>query len=252
MVEECSVGGLDLCCPYCGKGRPFLSLRITAELQTSGVSQCSRLTFLGSSAALGRVELRPPPTSKTRGVGPPHIELTLAICDTEDEPIGQTECSVLPEMTNKTSAGHILFMLAPPSRAVWLLHSNCDGGSSEPTSSVSHPHDNVRLRRVLDYISANLTNEITLTDLSKVACLSTFHFARTFTQAFGISPHHYISHMRLEKAMAEIVGAKLTLAQIALNARFSSQASFTRAFRRATGVTPGEYRRCRREHHGVA
>ncbi|MFZ1094164.1 MAG: helix-turn-helix domain-containing protein [Xanthobacteraceae bacterium] len=43
--------------------------------------------------------------------------------------------------------------------------------------------------------------------------------------------------------MAEIAAAKLPLAQIALNACFSSQASFTRAFRRATGLTPGKYRR---------
>jgi AraC family transcriptional regulator len=52
--------------------------------------------------------------------------------------------------------------------------------------------------------------------------------------------------MRLEQAMAEIAAGRLSLAQIALNARFSSQASFTRAFSRATGVTPAEYRRCRR------
>jgi len=39
----------------------------------------------------------------------------------------------------------------------------------------------------------------------------------------------------LEKAMAEIVSGRSSLAQIALNARFSSQTSFTRAFSRATG-----------------
>jgi AraC-like DNA-binding protein len=46
--------------------------------------------------------------------------------------------------------------------------------------------------------------------------------------------------------MAELVAGRLPLAQIALNARFPSQASFTRAFRRATGMTPTEYRRRRR------
>jgi AraC-like DNA-binding protein len=45
--------------------------------------------------------------------------------------------------------------------------------------------------------------------------------------------------------MAEIAAARQPLAQIAFNARFSSQASFTRAFRRATGMTPGEYGRRR-------
>jgi AraC family transcriptional regulator len=49
--------------------------------------------------------------------------------------------------------------------------------------------------------------------------------------------------MRLENAMAEIAAGRLPLAEVALNARFSSQASFTRAFRRAIGMTPAEYRR---------
>jgi AraC family transcriptional regulator len=38
---------------------------------------------------------------------------------------------------------------------------------------------------------------------------------------------------------------KLPLVQIAPNAQFSSQASFTRAFDRAIGMTPKEYQRCR-------
>jgi AraC family transcriptional regulator len=62
----------------------------------------------------------------------------------------------------------------------------------------------------------------------------------------GVSPKRYVSRMRLDKAMAELAAGKLPLVQIALNAGFSSQASFTRAFSRATGTTPQEYRRQRR------
>jgi AraC family transcriptional regulator len=58
----------------------------------------------------------------------------------------------------------------------------------------------------------------------------------------GIPPHRYMSRIRLDKAMAELTAGTLPLAQIALNAHFSSQASFTRAFHRATGTTPKEYR----------
>jgi AraC family transcriptional regulator len=58
----------------------------------------------------------------------------------------------------------------------------------------------------------------------------------------GVSPSRYVSRMRLEKAMAEIAAGKLSLAEIAFKAGFSSQASFTRAFHRVTGLTPGEYR----------
>jgi AraC family transcriptional regulator len=61
----------------------------------------------------------------------------------------------------------------------------------------------------------------------------------------GISPHRYLGRMRLEKAMAQLAARRLPLAQIALNAQFSSQASFTRAFHRAVGMTPKAYQRRR-------
>src|SRR6202790_58487 len=104
----------------------------------------------------------------------------------------------------------------------------------------------MRLRRVLDYIAANIEDDFTLANLARIAGYSVFHFARKFTLAMGISPHRYISRMRLENAMAELAASNLPLAEIALNAQFSSQASFTRAFHRATGMTPKEYRRRRR------
>jgi len=43
--------------------------------------------------------------------------------------------------------------------------------------------------------------------------------------------------------MALLAAGKRPLSDIALSCQFSSQASFNRAFRRATGMTPGEYRR---------
>ncbi len=85
----------------------------------------------------------------------------------------------------------------------------------------------------------NLDKEITLAQLAEVAGLSVFHFARTFTWAMGVSPHRYVSRLRLENAMAEIAAGKLSLAEIAFNAGFSSQASFTRAFYRLSGLIAG-------------
>jgi AraC family transcriptional regulator len=110
---------------------------------------------------------------------------------------------------------------------------------------VAHSLDHTRLRRVLDYIATNVKDDITLVKLAGIAGYSPFHFARKFTLAMGISPHRYISQMRLENAMSELAAGKLSLAEIALNAQFSSQASFTRAFHRATGVTPKKYQRRR-------
>jgi AraC-like DNA-binding protein len=118
-----------------------------------------------------------------------------------------------------------------------------DGGR-RPTT-FPHRLDHVRLSRVLAYISRNFDDDITLAALAGVAGYSPFHFARKFTLAVGIPPHRYIRLMRLQRAMAELATNKLPLAEIALNAHFSSQASFTRAFHRAIGLTPKEYQRYR-------
>jgi AraC family transcriptional regulator len=163
----------------------------------------------------------------------------------QDEVIDQIILSILSEMTNETAAGRMYVETASLTLAARIIHGYCDSGSCMPTTPASHRLGHVRLRRVLDYIAEHIADEITVEELARVACLSTFHFARMFTLAIGVPPHRYLSRMRLENAMAEIAAGRLPLAQIALNARFSSQASFTRAFRRATGMTPAEYRRRR-------
>jgi AraC family transcriptional regulator len=103
--------------------------------------------------------------------------------------------------------------------------------------------ESARLRRVLDYIADNFRDDITLRKLSDIAGYSTFHFARKFTLTVGISPQRYLARMRLENAMSELAKGKISLAEVALNAHFSSQASFTRAFHRFAGATPKEYQR---------
>jgi AraC family transcriptional regulator len=163
-----------------------------------------------------------------------------------DEVIDQIGRSILSELAVETAAGRMYVETASLMLAARLIHKYCDCGSATLTTIVAHPLEHVRLRRVLDYISTNVDDDITLADLARVGGQSPFHFARKFTLAMGVSPKRYVSRMRLDKAMAELAGGRLPLAQIALNAGFSSQASFTRAFRRATSTTPQEYRRRRR------
>jgi AraC family transcriptional regulator len=163
-----------------------------------------------------------------------------------DEVIHETAVSILAEMTTETAAGRMFVETASLMLAARLIQKYCDSGSPTLITPDAHPLDHLRLRRVLDYISANIDGDITLAGLARVAGLSPFHFARKFTLAMGTSPKRYVSRMRLDQAMAELAAGRLPLAEIALNAGFSSQASFTRAFRRTTSITPQEYRRQRR------
>ena len=164
----------------------------------------------------------------------------------QDQAVEHIGLSILAELANETAAARMFVETASLTLAARLVQKYSDSGASAPTNAAVYSLEHKRLHRVLDYIAANLQDDLTLEDLAGIAGYSPFHFARKFTLTMDISPHRYISRMRLEKAMAELATGKLSLAEIALNAHFSSQASFTRAFHRATGMAPNEYRRRRR------
>ena len=162
-----------------------------------------------------------------------------------DDVIRQMGQSLLWELSHETAASRMYVEIASLALAARLVQKYSDGGPPVPIETSTHGLDQLRLRRVLDYIAANIENDLALCDLAQIAGYSPFHFARKFTLTMGVPPHRYVSRMRLQKAMAELAAGKLALAQIALNAQFSSQSSFTRAFHRATGVTPKAFRRDR-------
>lgn len=95
---------------------------------------------------------------------------------------------------------------------------------------------------VVDYVEAGIDADLRLAALADVAGMSVYHFARGFTETVGVSPHAYVLKRRLERAK-HMLRRDGNLAQVSMDCGFANQAHFTTAFRRAVGVTPGEYRR---------
>jgi AraC family transcriptional regulator len=164
-------------------------------------------------------------------------------CGVQDELINQIGVSVLSEMMSPTTAGRMLVETSSLLLAARLAHAHAETELIRLPILTPHRLDDVRLRRVLAYVEEHLAEDITVTDLANVACLSIFHFTRAFAATMGVPPHRYVSQRRLETARAMIATGRASLSEIAFECRFSSQSSFTRAFRRAMGMTPAEYRR---------
>lgn len=100
-----------------------------------------------------------------------------------------------------------------------------------------------KLRRVTDFVLANLDQPIGLEELAAVADLSPFHFSRVFKKARGESPCQFVRSARLEHARRLLSNTDLPLAELALACGFANQSHFTAAFSRATGLSPARYRR---------
>jgi AraC family transcriptional regulator len=98
-------------------------------------------------------------------------------------------------------------------------------------------------RRVLDYIEEHLGAKLTVEDIAAAVELSKCHFARVFKSTLGISPMAYVAARRVERAKCMMIDSAESLADIALSCGFADQSHFSRQFRRAVGVTPGQWRR---------
>lgn len=98
-----------------------------------------------------------------------------------------------------------------------------------------------KLRRVIEYINANLSADLSLDALAREAGMSSYHFARMFKNATGLAPHQFVVRQRIERAKQLLREDKFTVAEIAFSLGFADQSHFTKNFRRVVGTTPAMY-----------
>jgi AraC family transcriptional regulator len=96
-------------------------------------------------------------------------------------------------------------------------------------------------KRVLEFIEEHLADTISLSTLSALAQLSTYHFARAFKQTLGMPPHRYHMSRRVERA--KVLLADKSVTEVALAVGYAETSSFSSGFRRVTGMSPTEFRR---------
>ena len=160
-----------------------------------------------------------------------------------DPLIEQIAWAIHAEMTDPAPAGKILIETLAAALGVHVVrHYSNLAPASKSLPPARGVLDARRLRRVTDFIEAHLGGDLTIETLAKEAYLSPFHFARAFKAATGTAPHRYLTDRRIGRAKALIAEGRLPLTQIADACGFSSQAHFTRWFKRFVGTTPGEYR----------
>jgi len=104
-----------------------------------------------------------------------------------------------------------------------------------------------RLRRVVEHIYDNLDGDLSLDALAEVAAMSRFHWHRIWHGMMGETLAQTARRIRLHRAAMMLVHEPAGLAEIAARCGYPSQASFTRAFRDAYGITPGAFREAGRD-----
>lgn len=126
----------------------------------------------------------------------------------------------------------------------FVIQLICEGSTiAKVTRAAPHSLAPRRLRRVLDFIEANLADDLELDDLASVAGSSRFHFSRAFRDATGFPPYRYLVHRRIDAAKTMLLEDSLSIEQVAVQCGFKSVGQFSVMFKQMFGTTPTRFRR---------
>lgn len=98
------------------------------------------------------------------------------------------------------------------------------------------------MQKAIDYIEANLTEEIDYEKVAAESFSSSYHFQRVFSILCGYTMGEYIRLRRLTLAGAELAGGKNKVIDVALKYGYDSPDSFAKAFQKFHGITPSQAR----------
>jgi AraC-like DNA-binding protein len=93
-----------------------------------------------------------------------------------------------------------------------------------------------------DLLDARMVDGLVLREAAALLHAHPAHLVRSFTRAFGLPPHRYLTGRRVEAARRRLLAGE-PVAQVATAVGFHDQAHLHRHFTRLVGTTPGRYAR---------
>ncbi len=104
-----------------------------------------------------------------------------------------------------------------------------------------------RIQRARVLIEDSFMQDLGLEDLAREACLSPYHFHRTFRQVYGVTPQQYVQRLRLQQAARFLQESDLSIAAVCAKSGFESVPSFSTLFHSRFRMPPGRFRRLARK-----
>lgn len=96
---------------------------------------------------------------------------------------------------------------------------------------------------ITEYIDENMNSNLRVTDIAEKCKMSYSHFAKKFYLVYHISCKSYIEEMRIHKAKDFLMFTNFDITYISQECGFSDSSHMIKAFKKSTGLTPGEYRK---------
>ncbi|MBK1809790.1 helix-turn-helix domain-containing protein [Clostridium sp. YIM B02505] len=112
----------------------------------------------------------------------------------------------------------------------------------EIESTLSINHDNERVNSIIKFVLTHYKEKISLQDISQYMHLNSQYISRYFSKQMGIPLNAFISNLRLEESIKDLILSDKKITFIALENGFPNLKSYFKAFKEIYGMTPSKYR----------
>jgi AraC-like DNA-binding protein len=100
----------------------------------------------------------------------------------------------------------------------------------------------VQIRQSRALMEQSLAEDLNLERMAAAAAMSRFHFIRIFQRVYGLTPRQYLRDLRIHRAKT-LLQSGLPVTTVCYEVGYSSLPTFSRAFKRGTGLSPQAYQR---------
>ncbi len=123
-----------------------------------------------------------------------------------------------------------------------IIDSKRGSQSSYTNVTLHKPHSDTLIKQVQEFIENNFEQSLQVSELAAMVNVTPRTLNRRFQSCVAMRPVEYIQAVRIEQAKRLLESGEVTIKSLAYQVGYSDISSFTRLFKRATELTPKEYR----------
>ncbi len=154
--------------------------------------------------------------------------------------ISQLGIALFAEFSQSSAIGRIYVESLAATLAIHLLRNY--SATAQNVREFSGGLSGAKLRRAIDYIDANLDQDLSLPNIAEKVGMSPYYFSRALKKSTGFTPHAYVVRQRVERAKQLLVKTRMPIIDIALAVGFVNHSHFSTQFGKLVGSTPKSYR----------
>ena len=123
---------------------------------------------------------------------------------------------------------------------IWFIEKIRNAVSNMSTGTSDHTH--YLIKKAYDYIEENFSKDVSLNEISEELNISSYYFSKLFKDETGEGFVEYLTKRRVEKAKEMLKDPEKSIKEVGCECGYSDPNYFSRIFKKATGMTPTEYK----------